>query len=450
MPKIQTNCPRCKSPLMADVEQLFDLGMDPEAKQKLLSGMVNVIHCPSCGYEGMVSTPIVYHDPEKELLLTFFPSELGLPLNEQERMFGPIINQVVNNLPMEKRKGYLLRPQSMLTFQTMVERILEGDGITKQMIEDQQKRLQLLQRIMMTANKEDRATIIAQEKDLIDESFFSMLSRLIEATLAQGDERTARGLAGLQQELVEQTEVGQRLAAQTAEVQQTIQKLQEASKEGLTREKLIELMVEAPSEAALSTLVSLVRNGLDYQFFQILTERIEKSEGETKQKLEALRVSLLDFTKKMDEQIQVEKEARRKLINQIMTSANVEAAMEQNLDRYDELFAEILQEELKIARKLADLDRISRLNRMAAVIEKASAPPPEFAFIEELLSVPSGEERQKKMAEKSEMVTSEFVELLANLVAQTEAQQQPAELVDGLKDIHRMALRQSMVNNLKK
>ena len=63
MAKTQTNCPRCKQPIIAEIEQIFDLNTDPAAKQRLLSGTVNFIHCPACGYEGMVGTPIVYHDP---------------------------------------------------------------------------------------------------------------------------------------------------------------------------------------------------------------------------------------------------------------------------------------------------------------------------------------------------------------------------------------------------
>jgi hypothetical protein len=111
-----------------EAEQLFDMNIDPQAKQRLMSGTVNAIHCQACGYQGMLTTPIVYHDPEKELLLTYFPSEWGLPVNEQEKLVGPLINQVMNKLPVEKRKAYLLRPQAMLTFQTMIEKILEGDA----------------------------------------------------------------------------------------------------------------------------------------------------------------------------------------------------------------------------------------------------------------------------------------------------------------------------------
>ncbi|HEY4490567.1 MAG TPA: CpXC domain-containing protein, partial [Acidobacteriota bacterium] len=283
MAKVQTSCPRCKSPVAAEVEQVFDLNHDPQAKQRLLSGQVNVIHCPNCGYDGMVGTPVIYHDPEKELLLTFFPSEMGLPLNEQERVIGPLINQIVNRLPLEKRKAYILRPQSMLTFQTMIEKILEGDGISRQMIDDQQKRLALLQRLLSIPTAESRLEVIKQEEALIDENFFSMFARLMEATMAQGDERSARALAAVQQELVENTEVGKKIQDQSREAQEVIKTLQEASKDGLTREKLVDIFIDsADSEVRLTTLVSLIRTGLDYTFFQLLTDKINTFENEKK------------------------------------------------------------------------------------------------------------------------------------------------------------------------
>jgi hypothetical protein len=57
---------------------------------------VNVAVCPSCGFNGALSTPVVYHDAEKELLLTFVPPELALPRDEQEKLLGGLINQVVD------------------------------------------------------------------------------------------------------------------------------------------------------------------------------------------------------------------------------------------------------------------------------------------------------------------------------------------------------------------
>ena len=219
MPKTQTTCPQCKQPVLVDVEQLFDVGVDPEAKQRLLSGQYNLIQCSNCGYVGNLSTPLVYHDPEKELLLTFFPPDLGVPVNDQERMIGPMINQAVNSLPNEKRKAYLLRPKTMLTMQTMVETILEADGITKEMLDGQQKRLALLQRLMSTPDQAARVEIIKQESALIDENFFSILSRLGEASMTQGDQQVARALVGIQQDALNNTELGQKLKAQAKETE---------------------------------------------------------------------------------------------------------------------------------------------------------------------------------------------------------------------------------------
>lgn len=451
MAKVQTSCPRCKTLVATEVEQVFDLNQDPKAKQRLLSGQVNVLHCPNCGYEGMVGTPVIYHDPDKELLLTFFPSEMGLPLNEQERMIGPLINQVVNRLPLEKRKAYILRPQSMLTFQTMIERILEGDGISRQMIDDQQKRLALLQRLLTIPSAESRLEVIKQEEALIDENFFSMFSRLMEATMAQGDERSARALADLQQELVQNTAIGKKIQDQSREAQEVITTLNEASKSGLTREKLVDIFIDsAESEVRLTTLVSLVRNGLDYTFFTLLTEKINTFEGDKIGQLEAMREKVLGYIKEIDDQRQDLMQQTKKLLDTILASPNPGEAVKEHLQEIDEYFVSLVEQELKNARATADLDRIGKLQKITAVIEEATAPPPELELIEQLLGLESYDERMALMQSKSEMITPEFTQMLSGLIAQSEAQKQPEDLVNKLKEINRIAVRISMMAAMKK
>ena len=133
MPPIKTtvSCPNCRMPVPATLEQLFDLNQDPTAKERFLSGRFNMIQCPNCGYKGQVSGPLLYHDPTKELLLSYVPMDLGLPQAEQEKLLGRLMNEVINKLPTEKRKGYLLNPKQAFTLQGMIERVLEGDGVTK-------------------------------------------------------------------------------------------------------------------------------------------------------------------------------------------------------------------------------------------------------------------------------------------------------------------------------
>ena len=233
MAKTQISCPRCRQPVVIDVEQLFDVGADPQAKQRFLSGAFNRVNCRACGYDGPYATPLVYHDPEKELLLTYFPPELGVPVNEQERQIGPLITRLTNALPMEKRKAYLLRPQTMFTAQLMLEKVLEADGITKEMIEAQQRKLNLIQRLA-SASAEQRPAIIKQEEAEIDEAFFTLINRLIEVSMAQNDQQSAEMLGVIMQDLFDHTDLGKEIKTQALEEQAVIKELQKASEKGLT------------------------------------------------------------------------------------------------------------------------------------------------------------------------------------------------------------------------
>jgi len=450
MPKTQISCPRCRTPMTAEIQQLFDMNTDPQAKQKLLNGSANVIECQACGYQGLYPTPIVYHDPEKEMLLTFFPPELGISINEQEKMVGPLINRVVNDLPMEKRKAYLFQAQSMLTYQTMIEKILEGDGITKEMLDDQQKKIQLIQRLLSTPNEESRKEIIQQEEALIDETFFGLLNRLVEATVAQGDQQSAQQLALFQQELLQETKVGREIQEKMKSSQEAVEDLQEAAKTGLTRDKLLDLFIDAPDELYMNTLVSMVRGGLDYEFFQILSQRIDSTEDEEqKTKLTGLRDFLLEITKQIEEQVQEDRKNARKVLEKILAEPTIEAGLEKYGNELNDFFIEAVQESLQEARKSADLDRISKLGKLNAIIEEANKPPAEIQFVQELLKAPDANSIKELLNQKPEVLTDEFIQLLSGLINQTEQQGNQKPLVDKLKEIQKVVTKAIMAKNLK-
>jgi uncharacterized protein YutE (UPF0331/DUF86 family) len=437
---------------MADINQLFDVNVDPQAKQKILSGQFNMIHCANCGYEGNVATPLVYHDPDKELLLTYFPPELGLPVNEQDRLVGPMIQQVLNKLPNEKRKGYLLRPQSMLTLQTLIEKVLEGEGITKEMIQAQQQRLNLMQR-MLTATEDSLAEIAKTEDAQIDESFFSTLSRLVESAMMENDEQSAKRLIAIQQKLLDSTTVGKKLKAQVQETQEAAKSLQEASQKGLTRDILLDLIINAPTEARRNALVSMARSGLDYQFFQILSARIDAATGDEMVKLSELRDKLVQMTQEIDQQVQAQVQAVHGLLEEIIQQDDIEAAATEAIPAVNDLFVEILRGELDLARRNKNQERLAKLQRVVDVLQQASSTPPGVALIEELISAASDEDRMKILAGHKEEITPEFMESFNNLVAQTQAaptQGEEKELADQLQSAYRAALRFSMSENLKK
>lgn len=449
MPRIQTVCPRCKQPIVADVQMLFDMNTDPTAKQKLLSRSTNNARCQACGYEGMISSPIVYHDPDKELLLTYFPSELGLPINEQEKQIGPLINQVVNALQPEKRKGYLFQPNTMFTYQTLIDRVLEADGITKEMIEAQQKRINLLQRLISLPNPEDRITVIHQEESNIDGETFTLLSTLIQSSAMQGDEQGAKVLGQIQSEMLKETEFGRKLLADSQETQNALKELEEANKNGLTREKLLDILSSLKSDTSLTTIVSFTRSGLDYQFFQVLSERIDHEQGEAKQKLIDLRSKLLDLTRKIDQEMKKRLEEATSLLDSILKEPDAEKAIEKHASEIDEFFTQAVQMEFEKAHEANDLDRMEKIQKVATVLDKLATPPPEVELIQTLLEAHNEEEKKKILAENSDKVTSQFLETINAIIAEGESRQQSPELIEALRSIYGLALRQNMEKNLK-
>lgn len=448
MPQTQTSCPRCHQPVIADITQLFDMNQDSTAKQKLLSGAFNLIQCPNCGYNGTLSSPIVYHDPDKELLLTFFPPELGLPANEQEKLIGPLIKQVTDHLIAEKRKGYLLTPKVMFTLQGLIETILEGDGITREMIQEQQQQIKLLQQLMTTP-EDKRAEIVKAQEALINEQFFLILNRLIDASITNGDEASAKQLAGLQQNLFQISVTGQRIQNQARETEQVVKLLQDASKDGLTREKLLNLVIQSGSDTQLSTFVSLARNGMDYQFFQLISQKIESAEKTEKVKLTELRDKLLDMTREMDDEINKRVASANQLLDTIFNSPDIEQATTQNLRSITSIFIEVLGSRIEEANHKNESEKLEKLQKIAGVIQQATTPPPELQFIQELVDAKDDQTVRDLLEKNNQNLTPEFMQMLNNVVVQAQSSEEADKnSKDRLSFIYRTALSMTMQKNL--
>jgi len=452
MPQTQISCPRCRQPIAANVEQLFDVTADPQAKQRLLGNASNMARCPHCGYEGRLATPIVYHDNSKELLLTFFPFELGLPVNEQEKVIGPLIQKVMDSLPAEKRKGYLLRPVANLTYDSMIETILGKDGITSEMIKSQQERVLLMERLIQASAPDVRSEIIKENALLFDEQFFALFSRLAQGAMSSGQPAVGQQMVEVQKQLLAETEFGRGLAASVGELEAATKVLQEAG-QGLTREKLLDFVIASPNDARLKAYVQVARGGMDYSFFQLLTDKIEKAAGDEKAKLEAIREKLLDITNEMDRQMEARYKQAQEFVEKILAQADVEKAARDSLEGFTQDAVEIVQTMLRQASEQNDYTRMGKLQKMAQVLQEASAPPAEVAFIEQLLDAPDDAAIEKMLSGNAAVVNEAFMEALNGLVGQVDAaagqgNPEAKALSDKLGQVYKVAIKFSMKKNM--
>jgi hypothetical protein len=421
-----------------------DVSQDPSAKSRLLSGSLNLVRCPVCSYEGQLATPLVYHDPSKDLLLTYIPVELNIPKDEQERVLGRLINKAIEALPPEDRKGYLLQPQAVLTTQGLIERVLAEDGVTKEDLDAQRAKIRLFEDLLRTP--EDSLEGFVEEHDAeLDEQFYQLAA----LSLQSATDEPARTAATQRLEAVLQMSAyGKQLVAREAELRAAAESLREAG-EDLTREKLLELVVEANNDDRVEALVSLARPGLDYSFFQLLTERIDQSEGEESGRLEVLRQQLLELAEEIDK-AQEERLARvSNLIGSIAQSEDLDQAIQAALPAVDELFMAVLQANIRGAEESGDQELLARLKEIEAKINKAimDSLPPNLRIAQQILETEDEEEAQRILDDSAEIIDDQLLGALMT----TSQRLEEADDKDGaerLRRLHRHALRLSMRSNI--
>lgn len=433
-------CPNCSNPIQARIVQLIDIGQDPSAKARFLSGSLNLIQCNVCGYQGQIAAPLVYHDPDKELLLTYIPVEIGMPKDEQERVLGQLINQAINALEPEKRKGYLFQPQAVLTAQGLIERILQADGITKEEIEAQREKMRLFEEFLLTP-EENVPLFVSQHDEQLDAEFFQIASLSLQLTK---DEKAREAANQRIQTVLVQTSFGKDLLARETEIRAAAETLQKAG-DKLTQEVLSDMLIDAPNEDRLIALIQLTRPALDYTFFAKFTERIEASQGEKKQSLLQLRAKILEQVEEIDKAQEARAAEAASLIQHLLKADDMEKAVKEALPMIDELFLGILHANLRAAKERKDESTAARLRELDDRIRKVirESLPPSLQLAQKVLDMEDLAQAQAELENSKDFID----EALLNALMSTEQRLERSGNKEGserIRQLYRTALRLSM------
>jgi hypothetical protein len=439
-PTVSVNCPSCQRAYNAPVTGVIDVQSSPQLKSLLLQGRLNVSTCPYCGATGMMSVPMVYHDAEKEFLFCLVPQELRLHEQERQRVIGEMSRAVINALPTEQRKGYLLNPRIFLTLQTLVEAILEGDGITKEMLQDQEKKIQLIQTMAQSVGDAlALANMIAENTEQFDEAFFALLSGSVQAALQRGDTESAERFNVLLEKLLEQTPKGQEIAEQQKEIERVL----EGIDENLTQEELANRVLSIDSESEdqiLGVLISMTRPLVDYRFFQLLTERIDKAEqaGDTAfvDKAKRLRSKLVDLTQELDAQVRATMEEKSGLLSMLLESEDPASIIRARIDEIDNAFMSVLAMNLQESTQHNHTEAIQALQQIRDLIIQIANEnmPPEMQFIQQLLEADYPDETRQVLQNNAAQVTPQLIQTI-KLLAQDLANRQQTDLGVKLEQI---------------
>lgn len=418
-------CPQCNTSFVVEVRTIVDVGEEPELKEQFLRGYVNYAQCPNCGAGGMLSSPLIYHDPEKELLISYIPNEMGYTADQQEHIVGGLVNAVMNRLPPDKRKGYFLQPRTALTLDGLFDTILEADGISREVLEGQRTRLRLVNELLAAVDDDKTLdTMVEQHRAELDYEFFLLLSNLIAADEAEEDAHVTP-LSQLREKLL------QRISPA----------MPRAAPQHASYDELIAMLSGEAAKKTWRTTIALNRQRLDYGFFQALTARIETARAsgdtETADALTALRERILD---ELDAQNRLMRDAEDQaslLVMGLLEAQDLTAAIREHRDEINDVFLMVLAR-LQAAAARKDEARAARLaailDATLEVIEEDL--PPAERLMNRLLRTDTAEEANAVLEEHRGLLNGEFLALFDQYLAELQRRGQDAALLEHLRQVH--------------
>ncbi|MBC8098206.1 MAG: CpXC domain-containing protein [Armatimonadetes bacterium] len=390
-------CTACGQPYPTAVRNYIDTAQDPQGKALLLAGQLNASQCPHCNTVNAVAAPLLYHDASKELLVALVPMELSLNKDQTERAIGDLMKA----LPKADFKGYMFSPKRALTMQGLMEMVLQADGITPAMMEQQRQRVALIQALVESPDA-TLPDVITQNDAQIDLQFFQTMGVMAQRLAQNGRGDVAERIVQVQQVLLEFSSFGKGLLEQQAQQASYAEELAqevEVLGEDATRADFLALARKyADDNGRLQALVGIVRPVFDAQFFEELTVGIGQAPSAERADLETLRDKLMELTQMLDEQTQRQVQSAVGLLQALLNTdpAELDAHLQDSLPLINDTFMAVLTANIEEAERRRDQTAMSRLReiyeRVVALLQASMQP--ELLFVNQLLSLDNPAEAQ--------------------------------------------------------
>jgi len=120
-------CPGCETETKVTIWKSLNVSIDPEAKELLLAGKINVLHCPKCNDDYVLGTPLMYHDMQNRFTVHYVPFE-SLQFPEGIAGFKPDgalnIDPMVLPDAIKEQSGYLMNPHIVFDMGELVRYVI--------------------------------------------------------------------------------------------------------------------------------------------------------------------------------------------------------------------------------------------------------------------------------------------------------------------------------------
>jgi hypothetical protein len=416
---VSVACPSCRQNYTTQVYPVVDVTEAPELKDLLLSGTLNAGICPHCGMRVEIVSPFLYVDREKQLALVLMPQELGLDNARQQALIGDLTNKVLGALPPEQRKAYLLQPRMFFSRRSLVEAVLQADGVTPEMLKALQAKGALLGELLSVADDAGRLEALVRERNAdVDQDLFIMATNVLQESASTGQMPRAARAARVREAILEHSTWGQEALAEARK--------QQAEQKAEAQTELLEAILAAEDDEELETLLAVNRPLVDEDLYRLLTQRAEEAkqagDGEQAKRLRSLRGHIRNLTKKVDREMEEEIGESLKLLSILLEAKDMAAAVEEHADELSPLLLQILNISAEQALEEGRRDIAARLVALERLVQDAliaQAPVP-VRLLEMLLDTKDAAKRREIMEEYRDRVNYDFLVYLDGILNEAE------------------------------
>ncbi|MFN8459205.1 MAG: CpXC domain-containing protein [Anaerolineae bacterium] len=355
-------CPECGTESEIVVQDIIN-GQVLAEKAALLEERLNEAHCVRCHTNITPTIPLLYYDLSKEITFALTPPEASLAEATPAETVQLLTNVLINDLPAGQRKPYLFTPRRFDSRESMVEAILESEGITAETRQRRAAKAQLIETFLAAPDETAFREKIKVYDAKLDYEFFELLTGHIHAAQLAGDESKAQALFVLREHLAALSTQGQQAMAQVdAQLGAAVAKRQEG---------LLEQLIEARNNQQRENLIADNYTLLDFAFFQQVAAKIDRAaqtgDAVTANSLKALRSNILFLKTEYEKKAKTALEKGEELFKQIIQSDQPDRVIKKNLEHLDESFFFVLGANIERARQQGQEEPAQALEKIGQV-----------------------------------------------------------------------------------
>ena len=124
-------CPSCNQSQNVTVYKSINVTLDPNLRESLFDGQINIFKCNECGQEAFIPIPLLYHDMERQFCVCYYaPENLEHEgFYDQFNSNGELAGFEEMLQGSEKTGDYLVKPYIVFDMKDMIYLILFREAL---------------------------------------------------------------------------------------------------------------------------------------------------------------------------------------------------------------------------------------------------------------------------------------------------------------------------------